>query len=451
MRTRVEGADWDRAEFDSIWVAFHDYYGVQRGKYVPAARLEDVLRSGVSFAKANWDMAINDHQIPQPVFDADSGDFRAIPDEATSLLLPHRPGVLQFLGSLVDDEGTWDGDPRARLQRQVALLDERGLRAEVGIEAEFMLFQKPADEWVLADAGPMFALPPMEQRWEFWQAILSYLAEAGIGVHQFGKEFGPAQYELSFLPADPVAAVDQYLLAKQILQAVAADRRLLASFMPKPEAALPGNGLHVHLSLETEDGADFGVSHEDPQALNAEGSAAVAGLLVHAPGQSALGSPSVNSYKRLVPASWAPAHVAWGMGNRGALLRIPGPGPRRHFEYRSGDASCNPYLHLAGLLAAVQDGLTRHLSAPPPVGAGVVHWNDAEADAHGAPRLPSDLGSAMDALEADPVLLDAVGPVIARHYPLVKRFELQCYQTEAVDPGPGSVTDWERATYLTTI
>jgi glutamine synthetase len=121
----------------------------------------------------------------------------------------------------------------------------------------------------------------------------------------------------------------------------------------------------------------------------------------------------------------------------------------RHIEYRAGDAGMNPYLHLAGLLASIVDGLDRSLTAPEPAALDVGHLSDVSAAAAGYPRLPSRLSTALDALEADPVVLDALGPVLPAHYLAVKRFELETYLTESLaDESAIEVSEWERMTYF---
>ena len=221
--------------------------------------------------------------------------------------------------------------------------------------------------------------------------------------------------------------------------------------MPKPYTDLPGNGLHVHLGLTRADdpSIDLVADPEDPERIAATAGPAIAGLLAHAIGQAALASPTTNSYKRLLPGSWAPAHVSWAIGNRAALIRVPGRGAGRHLEIRGGDAGMNPYLHLTGLLGAIADGVERQLPVPREARVDVGHLTDAEAEAAGFARLPRDLPGAIDAFEADDVLTAAVGPVIARHYAGVKRFEWDTYLERCGLPaGSTDVSDWERRTYF---
>lgn len=442
----------DELGVDALWVVYHDYAGLGRAKAVPRRRYRDAAEWGVTFALANWDFAITDHQLPDPIFGADSGDFRAVPDASSIAPVPYRPGVAEAFARLTDDLGQpWPGDPRALLARQVERLRERGYAARVAFEAEFVVAGPDGPASLFADHFRMFTLDALDARWPLGSRILDALDRAEVPVHQLAKEYGPGQFELSLLPDDAVASADRFLLARQVVKALAREEGLLASFMPKPFAQLAGNGLHVHLGLleADSDGREVMGDPRDERALSQPGRCAVAGLLAHAAAQSALGSPTPNSYKRLLPGSWAPAHVSWAVGNRAALVRVPGRGAGRHLEYRSGDASMNPYLHLTGLLAAIADGLERELEPPPEANLDLGHLDDAAATAAGFLRLPDRLSAALDALESDEVLRDALGPVVPEHYLAVKRFEVDSYLAESgADEATTEVTDWERSVYF---
>jgi glutamine synthetase len=432
-----------------LWVVYHNYSALAQAKVVGPLRYAEVAATGVSFAKANWDFAITDHQHPHAVLAAHTGDFRVVPDPASLVRLAYRDGVAQAYGWLVDDHGPWAGDPRARLADQVVRLAELGQVAAVAFESEFVLLRHEGAGWAPDDRGRMFTVDEIEARWRWCADVLAVLDEAGVAVHQLAREYGRAQYELSLLPADPVTAVDRFLLARQVVRAMARDAGLVASFMPKPWTDAAGNGLHVHVSLQDADGRPLFEDPADPAVLSMLGRQAVAGLLAHAGGQVALSAPTPNSFKRLQPGSWAPAHRCWAFGNRAALVRIPGTGANRHIEYRLADASANPYILVTGLLASILDGQARDLSLTPPADVDVGHWSDEEAAAAGWDRLPDRPSAALDALEADDMLLDALGPVIAERYPSVKRFEDEAYLEETgATPGDAAVTDWERRAYL---
>lgn len=435
-----------------LWVVYHDYAGLGRAKAVPQARFAEVAADGVTFAMANWDLAVTDEQVPHPMFGADSGDFRAVPDGAAVVALPGRPGVAQAFAWLTDDQGrSWAGDPRAVLAAEVARLLAADIAVRVAFEAEFVVVPTADPAALLRDTGRMFAVEGLDARWELGARILADLANAGIAVHQFAKEYGPGQFEVSLLPADPLTAADHFLLARQLIRTAARDAGLSASFMPKPYAALPGNGLHVHLGLTRADDpdADLVADRADPKRLAPTAGPAIAGLLTHARAQAALAAPTANSYKRLLPGSWAPAHVCWAIGNRSALVRVPGAGRGRHLEYRAGDAAMNPYLHVAGLLAAIRDGVERDLALPPEAQVDVGHLTDEDAAGQGFPRLPARLDEALDAFAADDVLQAAVGPVVAAHYDAVKRFEWDLYlERSGLAPDVTDVSDWERRTWF---
>ncbi len=437
---------------DALWVVYHDYAGLGRAKAVPQGRFEDVAREGVTFAMANWDLAITDEQVPHPVYGADSGDFRAVPDPTTLVAMPHRPGIAQAFAILTDDAGqTWPGDPRGVLAAQVGRLERLGAAVQVAFEAEFVLVPGTDPTPLLADTGRMFAVEGLDARWPLGSRILADFDAAGIAVHQFAKEYGPGQFEVSLLPAAPLVAADRFLLARQLIRAAAREVGMTASFMPKPYADLPGNGLHVHLGLTRFDDPeiDLVADADDPDRLASTAGAPIAGLLAHAAGQSALSAPTPNSYKRLLPGSWAPAHVCWAVGNRSALVRVPGRGAGRHLEVRGGDAAMNPYLHLTGLFAAMADGIERELPLPAEARVDVGHLTDAEASEAGFERLPTDLAAALDAFEADDVVREAVGPIVSRHYVDVKRFEWALFiERSGLDAASTEVSDWERRTYF---
>jgi glutamine synthetase len=216
---------------------------------------------------------------------------------------------------------------------------------------------------------------------------------------------------------------------------------MVASLMPKPYEHFAGNSLHVHMSLWNREGtAELTRSGADDISLSQTAMWFMGGLLAHAPALTAIGSPTVNSYKRLLPGSWAPANTYWGRGNRSGVIRIPGVGSRRRIEYRSPDNTAQPYLLLCALLAAGLDGIKRQIDPGPAFEGDVGHLTPEEITRHHIGFLPRKLPEALAALESDELVCAALGPEILKHFLAVKRGELETYDT--------LVHEWERTTYL---
>jgi glutamine synthetase len=211
--------------------------------------------------------------------------------------------------------------------------------------------------------------------------------------------------------------------------------------MPKPYAEWSGNSLHVHLSIWDASGSlDLTPGTDDDTSLSPVGCHAIGGILAHIEALTGLGSPTVNSYKRLQPGTWAPANTYWGYGNRSGVVRVPGAGKRRHLEYRASDNSAQPELLLVGLLAACLDGIQRALDPGDPFQGDIGHMSQAEIDASGLGYLPRTLDAALDALENDPVIGEAIGPDILSSFLRIRRHERAQYESV--------VHAWERLTYF---
>jgi len=284
----------------------------------------------------------------------------------------------------------------------------------------------------------------LDRHFSLWQDITHDLHSMGVQVEQLGKEYGPGQYEATTRHAQPLKAVDDYLTFKEVVRAKARQSGYVASFMPKPYAHLPGCGLHLHLSLWDEKGEqELSMGEGDDDPLSPLGGNMLAGLLNHAPALAGAGSPIVNSYKRLLPGSWSPAHICWGIGNRAALVRVPSIHRRRHLEFRSGDNACNPFIFLTAVLAAGLDGIRSNSEPPAPVEEDVGHFSTEEAEAHGLEFLPRSLSEALAAFEFDTIIEEALGPQIFSEFLKVKRSELAAYDLH--------VHPWEREIYLESI
>jgi glutamine synthetase len=431
---------------EHLWVIWHDYGGRSCAKAVPKERFERILERGVVFARADLGFTLEDHMAAGSIFTAETGDFLAVPDPASYAPIPYREATGRMHAYMRADGGaTWEGCPRTQLQRMVEAYAAEGLSLEAGFEAEFALFAPLGDgEYQPADHDGMFTVAGLDRHYTLMRDVVDSLRAMGVTVEQLGKEYGPGQYELTTRHVHPLKSVDDYLTMKEVVHALAREAGWVATFMPKPYAHLPGNGLHLHMSLwDADGGRDLSIGEADDQPLSRLGRHFLGGLLAHAHALTGVGSPIVNSYKRLLPGSWSPAHVCWGVGNRAALVRIPAMGQRRHIEFRSGDNACNPFLFLTAVMAAGLDGVRNQIEPPAPVEDDVGHLSDEQAAARGIEMLPRSLPTALDALEADGVIAEALGPIILGEFLKVKRSELAAYNLH--------VHPWERRLYLETV
>lgn len=431
-------------KIEHLWVTYHDYNGRACAKTLPKSKFESAVENGVVFARANLNFGVHDHNAADGIWQAQTGDFLAQPDPDTYWKLPYLDSTaIVFSNMLTEAREPFDGCPRQNLKKTVSHYEARGIDVTAALEAEFSLFSKTDDgDYAPRRAGGMFTVAGLNQYADLLQEIVTALETMGLQVEQLGKEYGPSQFEFSLRYDNPLAAADRYLISKEVTRALALEHGLIASYMPKPFTDLAGNGLHVHLGLWDSASGDNlmpGGALDNP--LSEIGGQFLAGLLAHAPGICGLGAPIVNSYKRLQPASWAPAHIAWGVGNRGVLLRVPDVNQRCRVEYRAGDNSCNPYFFLTALLAAGWDGMQNGMDPGEPFNDDDVgHFNEQQRLRHGVDFLPRSLSAALDALESDEVLMSALAPVIGQEFLKVKRLELETYNL--------TVHPWERQMYL---
>jgi glutamine synthetase len=435
-----------RLETDAIehfWVAYHDYGGRAQAKTLPRESFRSAVNDGVVFAMANLDMRADDHQAAGSTLLGDSGDFLAVPDPRSYAVLPRYPGTAVCNAWMRATDGSvWDGCPRTRLEAAIDELGDLGYSVQVALEPEFYLL-RPGDggDYEPVNTTRMFTRAGLAAERVFINRVVDELRSMGVTVAQLGKEYGPGQYEMSVHHADPIRAVDDYFALKDAVRDLARDQGYVATFMPKPYAHWAGSSLHVHLSIWDADGQqDLTASNQDEVSLSDVGSWFLGGILEHLDALTGLGSPTVNSYKRLQPGSWAPANTYWGYGNRSGVVRIPGVGKRRHLEFRSPDNSAQPYLLLAGLLGAGADGIRRRLTPPPPFQGDIAHLTEEEVERYGIGYLPRTLSEALTALEQDEVVAAAVGEAALEHFLTVKRDELAVYETH--------VHPWEREIYL---
>ncbi len=342
-----------------------------------------------------------------------------------------------------------EGDPRAVLSAALRDAAALGLRYDVSPELEFFLLRAvpgaPVGEPLPQDRGGYFDLST-DLAAEVRREIVAALGRLDIAIEASHHEVAAGQHEIDFAPQDALRMADAIVTARSVIKAIAQRHNLHATFLPKPFYGVNGSGMHTHQRLlRAGDGGNAFTSAEDPEyGLSPLARHFIAGQLAHAPGLSAVVSPLVNSYKRLVRGFEAPVMISWGRVNREALVRVPRIAPDDpagvRVELRSPDPSCNPYLAFAAMLHAGLDGIRRELRLVEPIEEGIFTIDENGLADKGISVLPATLGEALAAFAADTVVRDALGAQISLWVVEVKGEEWRRYRSQ--------VHEWELATYL---
>ena len=425
-----------------LQICYNDYSGRLCGKIVPENKIDSVFENGVVFAKANLSFGLDDHFAENAKFLANTGDFLALPDPESYAILPHRKETARLNCFMKDnDMSEWEGCPRTKLDKIVEKFSEKGIKIKLSFEPEFSMYKKDANnEYVPISNDGMFTISGIDRFNTFWENFNNLFSKTEISIEQLGKEYGPGQYEATWRYDNPIKSIDNYINFKDFIISLARDNDFLATFMPKPFADLPGNGFHLHISLWNEDEKkEISCTDDDTNPLSELGKNFVAGLLKHAHSLTALGCSTVNSYKRILPGSWSPAHICWGAENRSVLVRVPGKGNRKHIELRHGDNAINPYLYLTGVLASGLEGIECDLNVPEPVSIDAGQLSDKEAD-NNIQVLPRTLSESLSFLKKNEVIKEALGNIILDEFIKIKKTELRQYETH--------VHSWERERYM---
>jgi glutamine synthetase len=419
-------AELTRAGIAGITISWADNNGIPRSRIVPTAALPRVAEIGVGvttlFAVFDSFDAIT---FAHGGLATPSGDVRLIPVLDRLVRLAGQPALAWVPGRQVaGDGGPWPYDQRGVLERQVAAMAELGLTAQIGYEMEFGVYTGTgSDELEPAHHGPAYSPHSLIGIDGFVADVLRDFAANGLEIGQLHAEYGPAQVELSLAATDPVTAADRQLLARQTLRATAARHALRVSFAPLPSTSSAGNGWHVHSSVWRN---GFNLLTGSPDGPDGEGASYVAGLLRDLPALAAITAPSAGSLARLRPGYFAGAYAFWGVQNREAPLRyVPGSAllgdSHANVELKTSDASANPYLALAALLAAGTAGIADGLSLPRSEQRDPGGWTAAERDERGIAALPSTQHAQEAALTANPRIAAVLGPELLGAFLAVRR------------------------------
>jgi glutamine synthetase len=415
-----------------VATTFVDNAGITRVKSVPLKRLPQLAAWGVGASTSFDYFRFDDWLAAPPGGTAPVGDLRVIPDLNRVVPLAAQPGWAWTPG----DRYRQNGEPHERcnrllLQRLVddAAADDQEIKA--AFEIEWVVSAGDGDDFVSAAIGPAYGMSRLIAISDYVRELVDALGSEGIKVEQFHPENALGQLELSVAAESPVDAADTSVLVRSTIRAVGRRYNYRTSFSPKVEAQGVGNGGHVHLSV-WRDGRNLMAGGDGPCELTPTGEAFAAGILKRLPALLALGAPSVASYLRLVPSHWAGAYGCWGLENREAALRmITGSAGSSEWaanlEVKCVDLAANPYLLLAGLLAAGFDGVAAQARLPEPVDVDPAVLSPEELERRGVQRLPTSLRESTDALAADQVLRAALGAALIDSVLAVRESEIELF------------------------
>jgi glutamine synthetase len=427
------------ADLELVRFLYADHGGIIRGKAAATHFLPERIASGIGHTVAMMAMTMLDTLQPVPGM-GPVGEVRIKPDPATFVELPYAPGAGAMLCDLVRPDGEpWEACARSFLRQAIAELEASGYAMSAAFEPEFTLGRREPDpdggpdRLVPVDDSLCYSLTGFHQAHDFTMDLVRALNAQGLQVEHYYPELGHGQHEMPIRYASALRAADNHVLYRETVRGVAFRHGLWASLAPKPIPDQAGNGCHLHASLTAlADGRPAFADPADDYGLSATGYQFIGGLLEHLPALVALTCGSVNSYRRLQPRFWSSAYTIYGMDNREAAVRICSalagdPGSSAHLELKPSDSSANPYLALGALIYAGLDGIRRELRPGAAVNVDPATLTEAEREAAGARRLPQTLTEALDALAADDLLMDALGPLRSSAYLTVKRAEAAAF------------------------
>jgi glutamine synthetase len=441
-------ADVDSGAIDTVMAVFADHHGRLIGKRTDAGFFFDtVLTEGTE--NCDYLIACDLDYTPLPGFrwasyEQGYGDMRGVGDASTIRYLPWIPRTAMAIVDLVDvDTGAAvEVSPRRMLQRQVAATGEAGYAVKCGSEIEFFLFKQTYDDAHADDYRSLTPNSPYVEDYNILQttkeeevvgAMRRGLAGAGLPVEFSKGEAGRGQHEINLTFQDAVAMADINLLFKNAVKEIAAAHGCSATFMAKPHFDDAGSSFHVHASLWTQDGATSVSAGGGEHHLSDEFRWFLGGQLATAAEFSLLMAPTVNSYKRFLPGSWAPTGVAWGVDNRTLGFRVVGHGPSRRLENRIPGADANTYHVFAATIAGGRHGIAERIEPPPP-------YDGDGYSAADLPRIPATFVEAIELWRRSEIARACFGDDVHHHVLTYAESEWAAFNR--------TVTDWERRRYF---
>ncbi len=422
-----------------IRLAFTDINGTLKAVEVPNSQLETVLSNDVRFDGSSIDGFVR----------LEESDMVLFPDFSTWSVLPWSDTTGGKIGCLTCSVHTTDGkpfagDPRNNLKRIIEQMKDMGFTAfDIGFEAEFHLLKLDENgNWTtqVPDHASYFDLTSNDESASCRRDIVETLESTGFEVEAAHHEVGDGQQEIDFRFDDALTTADRVQTFKMIVREIAKQHGLFATFMAKPLQGQAGNGMHTNMSLFKGSKNAF-YDKNNKYHLSKTALYFLNGILEHARAITAVGNPTVNSYKRLIPGFEAPVYISWASKNRSPMVRVPSAGElNTRLEMRSADPTANPYLLLAACLSAGLAGIKEEKMPMEPVTCNLFDLTEKQRNEMGIKPLPSTLHNALKAFKKDQLIQDALGEHLTQSFIDSKELEWSQYTQ--------TVSDWERNRYM---
>ncbi|MEM7296537.1 MAG: glutamine synthetase family protein, partial [Pseudomonadota bacterium] len=344
----------------SARIAAIDLNGQLRGKRVAADDISKDMQ--MPFSAINLDIFGCDINGSPLVYAMGDRDGWLVPVGRDPVPMPWlaRETMLDLRMMTRDNRSPYTGDPRQALIAALAPFRARADRVVAAAELEFFLF--PEQHHSADDILSIRALDRLEL---FFNAIDDGADAMGLPARVITSEAAPGQYEVTLTHGPALRLADDIILMKELIKGTARAHGLTATFHPKPNEGTSGTGLHIHCSILDKSGKNIfsdGTFRGTPELQHA-----IAGLLSKLEASTAILAPFPVSYDRFVGEAHAPTNASWGYDNRTVAVRVPaGRSSARRLEHRVAGGDANPYLLLAVILGAINEGLQRRETAPPP-------------------------------------------------------------------------------------
>ena len=438
MKVIKEKIKRDNVKF--IQLQFTDLYGIVKSLTIPLRLLDEAFDNGVWFDGSS---ILGFSRICE-------SDMYLKPDKETYAVIPWLQSefgnTARFICDVYKPNGEhFEGDPRYILKKMLKKAEEKGFVYNTGPELEFFLLERKENLSPLPhDRGSYFDLTT-DQAYNIRREMMITMEKFGIEIETSHHEVAIGQHEISFKYSNALKTADNAITMRFIVKAIAQKYGLHATFMPKPLAGENGSGMHVHQSLaDVKTGKNLFYNKDDKYNLSKTAYNFIAGQLKEIKAMSAILSPTVNSYKRLVPGYEAPVYISWGRTNRSALIRIPssfkGKEKSTRIELRSPDPSSNIYLAFAVMLSAGLEGIEKDFPVIPPQEEDIYLLTEKQIEENKIQTIPHSLWEALQELKKSELIKKTLGEHTFYNYLEAKKKEWDNYIIQ--------VTEWEIKEYL---